>query len=56
MGIGASEKPLKELLKENKRMINKSIRELDRERGKMKQKAKLEVDIKKAAKEGGWPT
>ena len=51
MGIGGSKKSLKEQMRENKRMINKSIRELDRERTKLQnQEKKLVVDIKKAAK------
>jgi charged multivesicular body protein 2A len=42
-----------ELLRENKRMIDKAIRELDRERtGLQNQEKKLVVEIKKAAKEG----
>mmetsp|Transcript_9648 Transcript_9648/g.13099 ORF Transcript_9648/g.13099 Transcript_9648/m.13099 type:complete len:224 (+) Transcript_9648:194-865(+) len=40
-----------EMLKENKRMLDKSIRELDRERTQMEnQEKKLIADIKKAAK------
>ncbi len=42
-----------ELLREHKRMLDKSIRELDREvMGLHTQEKKLIVDIKKAAKEG----
>lgn len=42
-----------EVLRENKRMLDKAIRELDRERmGLQNQDKKLVMDIKKAAKEG----
>ncbi|PKI64301.1 hypothetical protein CRG98_015308 [Punica granatum] len=42
-----------ELLRENKRMIDKSIREIERERqGLQAQEKKLIVDIKKHAKQG----
>ncbi|KAL5986182.1 hypothetical protein ACLOJK_028176 [Asimina triloba] len=48
-----SRKTPAELLRENKRMIDKSIREIERERqGLQTQEKKLIVDIKKAAKEG----
>mgnify|MGYP000512729770 CR=1 FL=1 len=51
MGIGAS-KTLEEQIKENKRNINRAIRELDRERTKLeRQEKKIEREIKKAAKE-----
>jgi hypothetical protein len=44
---------MKEVLRENKRMINRSIRELDRERVNLQNnEKKLIVDIKKAAKDG----
>lgn len=43
-----------ELLRENKQMIDKSIREIERERQSLKsQEKKLIVDIKKTAK-GRW--
>lgn len=46
------EKPLKEVLRENKRMITRAIRELDRERTALEREEKrLTIDIKKAAKE-----
>lgn len=46
------EKPLKEVLRENKRMINRAIRELDREKAQLEREEKrLTVEIKKAAKE-----
>lgn len=46
------EKPLKEVLRENKRMINRAIRELDRERVALEREEKrITVDIKKMAKE-----
>ncbi len=48
-----TKKTLKEQFRENKRMINRAIRDLDRERAGMeKQEKKLVIDIKKAAKEG----
>jgi charged multivesicular body protein 2A len=47
------EKPLKEVLRENKRMITRAIRELDREKvGLEKEEKRLTMEIKKAAKEG----
>ena len=51
--------PLKDLLRQNKRMINKAVRELDRERSNLeKESKKLEADIRKMAKENqasvGW--
>jgi len=48
-----TEKTLKEQLRDNKRMINRSIREIDRERTALQQQEKkLIIDIKKMAKEG----
>lgn len=45
--------PLAELLRENKRMLDRAIRELDRERmGLQQQEKKLIMEIKKMAKEG----
>lgn len=45
-------KPLKEVLRENKRMINRAIRELDRERTALeREEKKLTIEIKKMAKE-----
>ncbi len=45
--------PLAELLRENKRMLDRAIRELDRERmGLQQQEKKLILEIKKMAKEG----
>jgi len=47
------EKPLKEVLRENKRMITRAIRELDREKTALEREEKrLTIEIKKAAKEG----
>jgi len=47
------DKPLKEVLRENKRMINRAIRELDREKTSLEREEKrLTIEIKKAAKEG----
>jgi charged multivesicular body protein 2A len=52
-----TKKTLKEQMRENKRMINRSIRELDRERaGLERQQEKLIKDIKKAAKDGQMVT
>jgi len=46
-------KPLKEVLRENKRMISKAVRELDRERSALeKEEKRLISDIKKFAKQG----
>ncbi|TYZ61301.1 hypothetical protein PybrP1_010525 [[Pythium] brassicae (nom. inval.)] len=46
-------KTLKEQLRENKREINRAIRELDRERANLQmQEKKLIIEIKKMAKEG----
>ena len=46
------EKPLKEVLRENKRMITRAIRELDREKAALeKEEKRLTIEIKKAAKE-----
>jgi charged multivesicular body protein 2A len=46
-------KTLKEQLRENKREINRAIRELDRERTNLQnQEKKLIIEIKKMAKEG----
>jgi predicted transcriptional regulator len=51
--IFGKKKTLKEQLRENKRAINKSIRELDRERTSLQiSEKKLITDIKKAAKDG----
>lgn len=46
-------KTLKEQLRENKRMLNRAIRELDRERTNLQaQEKKITMEIKKMAKEG----
>lgn len=46
------EVPLKEILRENKRMITRAVRELDRERAQLEREEKrLTVEIKKMAKE-----
>lgn len=51
MGLGQSKPTLEEQLRANKRMINKSVRELDRERnGLAVQEKKIIADIKTAAK------
>ena len=47
------EKPLKEILRENNRMIKRSIRELDREKTALEREEKrLVMEIKKNAKAG----
>lgn len=44
---------ISELLRENKRMLDKSIREIERERqGLQSQEKKLILEIKKSAKQG----
>jgi charged multivesicular body protein 2A len=51
--IFGKEVPLKEILRENKRMINRAIRELDRERaGLEREEKRIIIEIKKYAKEG----
>ena len=46
------DKPLKDVLRENKRMINRAVRELDREKMQLEREEKrLTMEIKKAAKE-----
>lgn len=45
-------KPLKEVMRENKRMITRAIRELDREKtGLEREEKRLTMEIKKAARE-----
>lgn len=52
MGNVFSEKPLKEIVRENQRMLKKSIRELEKEIANLKkQETKLTQDIKKMAKQ-----
>jgi charged multivesicular body protein 2A len=52
MGAAFSpEKPLKEIVRENSRMIKKAIREMEKEISNLKtQEKKLIADIKKSAK------
>lgn len=46
------EKPLKEVLRENKRTINRAVRELDREKtGLEREEKRLIMEIKQAAKQ-----
>ena len=53
MGNVFSKKPLKEVMRENKRMITRAIRELDREKANLeKAETKLKKDIKDYAKQG----
>ena len=50
------DKPLKEVLRENKRSINRAVRELDRERaGLEREEKRLTMEIKKSAKENQMP-
>jgi 3-polyprenyl-4-hydroxybenzoate decarboxylase len=55
--VFGSEKPLKEVLRENKRMITRAIRELDREKaGLEREEKRITMEIKKAAKENQMST
>ena len=50
--VFGKEKPLKEQLRENKRVITRAIRELDREKaGLEREEKRLTMEIKKAARE-----
>jgi hypothetical protein len=50
--IFGKDKPLKEVMRENKRMINRAVRELDREKmGLEREEKRLTMEIKKAAQE-----
>jgi hypothetical protein len=50
--VFGKEKPLKEIMRENKRTINRAIRELDREKnGLEREEKRLTMEIKKAAKD-----
>uniref|UniRef100_A0A7S2I4D7 Uncharacterized protein n=1 Tax=Helicotheca tamesis TaxID=374047 RepID=A0A7S2I4D7_9STRA len=50
--FGSNKKTLKEQLRENKRMINRAVRELDRERAALEREEKrLTIEIKKMAKQ-----
>jgi charged multivesicular body protein 2A len=49
--VFGADKPLKEIVRENQRMINKAIRELEKEiKNLYTQEKKLTADIKKSAK------
>ncbi|CAB9518025.1 body protein 2a [Seminavis robusta] len=49
--VMGKKKPLKEVLRENKRMINRAVRELDREKqGLEREEQRLTMEIKKAAR------
>jgi charged multivesicular body protein 2A len=49
--IWGKDKPLKEIVRENQRVLRKSIRELEKEIENLKrQQKKLEAEIKKSAK------
>jgi Snf7 len=50
--IMGKDKPLKEVMRENKRMINRAVRELDREKvGLEREEQRITIEIKKAARE-----
>jgi charged multivesicular body protein 2A len=50
--VFGKDKPLKDVLRENKRMITRAIRELDREKtGLEREEKRLTMEIKKAARE-----
>jgi charged multivesicular body protein 2A len=50
--VFGKEKPLKEVLRENKRMINRAVRELDREKKQLeREEQRLTMEIKAAAKQ-----
>jgi len=50
--VMGKKKPLKEVLRENKRMITRAVRELDREKVALeKEEQRLTIEIKKAAKQ-----
>lgn len=52
-GIFGKKKPLKEILRENKRTITRAVRDIDREKTNLeKQEKKLIGEIKKNAKAG----
>jgi transcriptional regulator with GAF, ATPase, and Fis domain len=49
--VMGKKKPLSEVLRENKRMINRAVRELDREKqGLEREEQRLTIEIKKAAR------
>lgn len=51
--VFGKEKPLKEVLRENKRMITRAVRELDRERASLeKEEKRMVLEIKQYAKQG----
>eukprot|EP00792_Barthelona_sp_PAP020_P005536 TRINITY_DN2692_c0_g1_i1.p1 TRINITY_DN2692_c0_g1~~TRINITY_DN2692_c0_g1_i1.p1 ORF type:complete len:213 (-),score=61.26 TRINITY_DN2692_c0_g1_i1:35-634(-) len=53
MGLFTPAKPLKEQIRENKRTIDRAVRELNRETNKLKTtENKLKIEIKKAAQSG----
>jgi uncharacterized protein with PIN domain len=50
--VFGKDKPLKEVLRENKRMINRAVRELDREKTALEREEKrLTLEIKQQAKQ-----
>jgi charged multivesicular body protein 2A len=50
--VWGKDRPLNEVLQENKRMITRAVRELDREKFALEREEKrLTIEIKKAAKE-----
>lgn len=55
--VFGSKKPLKEIVRDNQRLVNKATRELEREINNLERsKKKLEADIKKMAKQGQMST
>lgn len=51
--VFGSAKPLKEIVRENQRMVKKAVRELDREVSNMQSSVKkLEKDMRAMAKQG----
>ena len=51
--VFGSKKPLKDIIRENQRMIKKAIRELERETTALQnQEKKLQIEIKKLASQG----
>jgi charged multivesicular body protein 2A len=51
--VFGSSKPLKEIVRENQRMVKKAVRELDREVSNMQSSVKkLEKDMRAMAKQG----
>ena len=55
--VFGKERPLKDVLRENKRTINRAVRELDREKtGLEREEKRIIMEIKQAAKNGQMGT